>query len=401
MKTQISNRLGVAHVRDTVKQFVEGRLSREQAMESLQIGQTRLYDLRTSYLSARAEGREATWLPGRSGGNHKGAWPAEEQAFLRRALIPPSGAKRYSYAFAASELGRRFGHDVDRGQVRHWAIDQGLRLQVPQPRPLAHIRRWQRQSVGELWQLDATPDRFLGAGHPVLQLLDMLDDCSRMQVGCRLYPRECIPAYLDFFPRAFERYGLPLEIYVDQASFFRTENGELTQLAKRLKFYDISFVFANSPEAKGKIERIHLVWQDRLPAYFQGEGIGPDTSFETLNDHVGQLVERRNGHELHREIGTTPQAAWDTAMKEGRNKLRPVPRDGWWPLVWSEWTRTVVGPRGRVLVGPGYCPTSCAAGTKVWLCRHPCGSVSVVLNKPEHGVHPVILFSNHPSLGRS
>ena len=72
MKTQISNRLGVAHVRDTVKQFVEGTLSREQAMESLQIGQSRLYDLRSSYLAARAAGLESAWLPGRSGGNRKG-----------------------------------------------------------------------------------------------------------------------------------------------------------------------------------------------------------------------------------------------------------------------------------------------------------------------------------------
>lgn len=398
MKTQISNRLGVAHVRDTVKQFVEGTLSREQAMESLQIGQSRLYDLRSSYLAARAAGLEGAWLPGRSGGNRKGEWPVAEQAFLTRALVPPNGAKPYSYAFAASELGRRFGHEVDRGQVRHWALDHGLRPQRPKPRPLAHMRRWQRQAVGELWQLDATPDHFLGAAHPVLHLLDMLDDCSRLQVGCRLYPRECIPAYLDFFSRAFSRHGLPLEIYVDQARFFRTDSGELTQLAKRLKFYDISFVFADSPEAKGKIERVHLVWQDRLPAYFAGEGIGPDATFELLNEHVGRLVDRRNAHELHREIGTTPQSAWTRAVAEGRSKLRPVPRDGWWELVWSEWTRATVGPRGRVAVDNRFCPTQCANGTKVWLCRHPDGAVSVVLNKPEHGVHPVILFTNHPAL---
>ncbi|MBR3582273.1 MAG: transposase family protein [Kiritimatiellae bacterium] len=172
---------------------------------------------------------------------------------------------------------------MDRGQVRHWALDHGLCPAIPKPRPLAHVRRWQRQSVGELWQLDATPDRFLGGtGTPVLQLLDMLDDCSRLQVGCRLYPRECIASYLDFFRRAFETYGLPLEIYVDRGGFFVTDSGQPTQLARRLKFYDISFVTANSPEAKGKVERIHLVWQDRLPAYFAGEGIGPEADFETL-----------------------------------------------------------------------------------------------------------------------
>ena len=182
MNTQISTRLGVAHVRDTMEQFVNGTLSRNQAMDSLRIGQSRLYELHASYLAARAAGAASSWLPGRSGGNHKGEWPSDEEAFLRRALVPSGGAKPYSYAFAASELGRRFGHEVDRGQVRHWALEHGLRPALPKPRPLAHVRRWQRQAVGELWQLDATPDRFLGDnGTPVLQLLDMLDDCSRLQ----------------------------------------------------------------------------------------------------------------------------------------------------------------------------------------------------------------------------
>ena len=83
MKEQIANRLGVAHVRDTVKQFVAGSVTREQAMESLQIGQSRLYDLRTSYLAAKAAGDGETWEPGRSGGNHKPTWPDEEQRFER------------------------------------------------------------------------------------------------------------------------------------------------------------------------------------------------------------------------------------------------------------------------------------------------------------------------------
>ena len=402
MKEQIANRLGVAHVRDTVKQFVAGSVTREQAMESLQIGQSRLYDLRTSYLAAKAAGDGETWEPGRSGGNHKPTWPDEEQRFLRRALSPCGEAKRYSYAFAASDLGRRFGHEVDRGQVRHWAMENGIKVAVPGPRPPAHVRRWQRKAIGELWQLDATPDRFLGRGRPAYQLLDMLDDCSRVQVGCRLYLRECVRSYLDLFYRAFSRYGLPLEIYVDKAGFFRGENGELTQLGRRLKFYDVSFVFANAPESKGKIERIHLVWQDRLPAYFEREGIDIDTPLAAINDHVDALVDYRNGFEIHREIGMTPDEAWRKAIQEGRSKLRAIPQDGWWELVWSEWSRTVVGRRGRVSLADGrFCPTECANGTKVWLCRHIDGTLSIVLNKPEHGVRPSILFSNNPKVRKT
>ena len=402
MKEQIANRLGVAHVRDTVKQFVAGSVTREQAMESLQIGQSRLYDLRTSYLAAKAAGDGETWEPGRSGGNHKPTWPDEEQRFLRRALSPCGESKRYSYAFAASELGRRFGHEVDRGQVRHWAKENGIKVAVPGPRPPAHVRRWQRKAIGELWQLDATPDRFLGRGRPAYQLLDMLDDCSRVQVGCRLYLRECVRSYLDLFYRAFSRYGLPLEIYVDKAGFFRGENGELTQLGRRLKFYDVSFVFANAPESKGKIERIHLVWQDRLPAYFEREGIDIDTPLAAINDHVDALVDYRNGFEIHREIGMTPDEAWRKAIQEGRSKLRAIPQDGWWELVWSEWSRTVVGRRGRVSLADGrFCPTECANGTKVWLCRHIDGTLSIVLNKPEHGVRPSILFSNNQKVRKT
>lgn len=395
------NRLGVGHVRDTIAQLVAGTMSFEQAMASLEIGKTRLYELKSDYLSARAWGREAEWTPGLSGGNHKGEWPAEVQRFLKRVLSPDGQLKRYSYAFAASEVGRKFGHSVDRAQVRLWAQAHGIKIAVPRPRPPVHVRRWQRNAVGELWQLDATPDYFLGRDRPVAHLLDMLDDCSRMQVGCRIYAHENIPAYLDFFKHSFEKHGLPLEIYVDKAGFFRSESGEPTQLAKRLAFLGVSFVFANSPASKGKIERVHQVWQDRLVAYFAREGL-LDERMDVLNREVEQLLDYRNSFEVHRDIASTPRSAWDKAVAEGRNKIRPVPDDGWWELLWGEWSRVAVGLRGRILLEGGrFCPTECANGTKAWLCRHVDGSVSAVLNKPSHDESPKILFSNNPKVNRS
>ena len=401
MKQQIANRLGAAHVRDTVMQFAEGSMTREQAMESLGVGKTRLYELRTSFLAAKASGMADAWEPSRSGGNHMPAWPDEAQRFLKHVLSPDGDARRYSYAFAASEVGRKFGLSVDRAQVRHWAIDHGIKIAVPKPRPPAHVRRWQRKSIGELWQLDATPDYFLGRGNPSLSLIDMIDDCSRMQVGCRLYRSENVPAYLDLFYRAFMRYGLPLEIYVDKASFFRNDDGSLTRLAQRLKFLDVSFIFANTPEAKGKIERVHQVWQDRLPAYAAHEGITAQTPLEDVNDHLECLVDHRNGFEIHRELHDTPQNVWDKAVKEGRCKIRQPPRDGWFELLWAEWKCMRIGPRGRLLVDGVLCPTECANGTKVWVCRHVDGTVSLVLNKPIAGTVPQVVFTNNPAVKRS
>ena len=401
MRQQIANRLGAAHVRDTVMQFVDGSMTREQAMESLSVGKTRLYELRTSFLAARAAGKSDMWEPSRSGGNHMPAWPDEAQRFLKRVLSPDGGVGRYSYAFAASEVGRKYGLEVDRAQVRHWALDHGIKIAVPKPRPPAHVRRWQRQSVGELWQLDATPDYFLGRGNPPLSLIDMIDDCSRMQVGCRLYRGECVNAYLDLFYRAFTRYGLPLEIYVDRASFFKGEDGNLTQLGRRLKLYGVSFVFANTPEAKGKIERVHQVWQDRLPAYAAREGVTGDTPLEDVNGHLDCLVDYRNAYEEHRELRMSALEAWDKAIAEGRCKLRPTPRDGWWELVWAEWSRATVGPRGRLIVDGVLCTTECANGTRVWLCRHVDGTISLVLNKPDLSTVPQVVFTTNPKVKRS
>ena len=59
MKKQMANRLGVAHVRDTMMQFVTGAITREQAMESLRIGKTRLYDLSTLCKTECANGTKA------------------------------------------------------------------------------------------------------------------------------------------------------------------------------------------------------------------------------------------------------------------------------------------------------------------------------------------------------
>ena len=401
MRKQIANRLGAAHIRDTVQQFVAGEIDRHQAMESLQIGKSQLYELRTSYLAAKAAGKGDEWVPGSSGGNHMPQWSEESQKFLRKVLSPSGDAKRYSYAFAASEVGRLHDLFVDRSQVRHWAIEHGIQAPVRMPRPPAHVRRWQRKSIGELWQLDATPDYFLGRQNPSFSLIDMIDDCSRMQVGGRLYAHETVRSYLDLFYRSFNRFGRPLEIYVDKASFFRKDDGTLTQLGKRLKFLDISFIFANSPEAKGKVERVHQVWQDRLPAYAANEGLTGETPLEDVNDHLACLIDYRNGFEKHRDLGDTPLNAWNAAVEQGRCKIRQPPADGWWELIWSEWKGMVIGPRGRLVVGDTLCTTECANGTRVWCCHHLDGTISLVMNKPEKGTGPKIVFTNNPKIRKS
>jgi hypothetical protein len=251
--------------------------------------------------------------------------------------------------------------------------------------------------VGELWQMDATPDHWFGAAEPSYPLLDMLDDCSRLQVGCAIYRRENVPAYLHFFHDAFMEYGLPLEIYVDQAGIFTGhQENTVTRLEQRLKFYDVSFVVANTPEAKGKVERIHQVWQDRLPPYFALNGLTMDSDLEDVNRHIRALREHRNRRERHRELGMTPQTAWDDAIAQGRIKLRPVPKEPWWNYVWSLWQPVTIAVGGRVHFGPHVFPTQGIPGSRAVLCEHLDGTVSILKHRPDRRQLPAVLFTNRP-----
>jgi hypothetical protein len=313
------------------------------------------------------------------------------QALLRKRLSSKPAA---SYSFAASEALRICHFKVDRAQVRRWAMEQGLAHPKLNHQPTAPVRRWQRSQIGELWQLDASPHRWFGVGSPAFPMLNMLDDCSRVFTGSKIYQSENLLAYLDLLPLAFEQYGLPLELYVDYHSLFFTHDpNALTQLGQALHFYGITFRYAPTPQAKGKVERAHFFWQERLPAYFVSEGI---TDLELADPHVQALRLHRNQHEVHRELKMTPQKAWDLACKEKRSVLRPKPNCPWWPFVWSLRIPTRIGPDSRIPIGSQLLRVNAPPGSKAILCHHPSGHHSVLAAPPHHKTKPVVLFSNLP-----
>jgi hypothetical protein len=372
--------------------FRQQTLTAAQAAEQLGLSRSRFYTLATACLHAVTQTPEALWTPGTSGGDHAAAWPVAVTDLLKKRLActPPC-----PYSFAASEALRLHAFKLDRAQVRHWALQNGLAHATPTHKPHAPVRRWQRSQIGELWQLDASPHRWFPTCVLDFPMLNMLDDCSRVFVGSKIYDRELLLSYLDFLPAAFLAYGRPLQLYVDYHSIFFAKNPDaLTQLGAALKFYDISFLYAPTPQAKGKIEREHQFWQGRLPSYFASEHI---TEIEVANPHIDHLRRHHNAQETHRELGMTPQQAWDRARRTKRSVLRPAPRCPWWPFVWSLRTVIKIGPDGRVPIGTQRLRLEKPAGTKVILCRHPSGHHSVLVAQPDKKAKPVLLFTNRPN----
>lgn len=189
--------------------------------EQLEISRRRCDELYHDYLQACARGQQAQWTPGRSGGDHRPAWPAAVAELLRKLLStrPPA-----SYSFAASEVHRRLGLRLARAQVRRWAHENHLAVHTRPARPKAPVKRWQRQAIGELWQLDASPHPWFPDSSLQYPLLDLIDDCSRLVTGATLYEREGLLAYFDLLPVAFAQHGLPLALYVDCHSIFWPSN---------------------------------------------------------------------------------------------------------------------------------------------------------------------------------
>lgn len=374
-----------------LNRFQQQTLTATQAAEQLGLSPSRLYALATAYNTARAQKQKPLWAPGISGGDHATPWPQPVLDLLKKRLAckPPC-----PYSFAASEALRLHAFKLDRAQVRRWALEHKLAHAVPPKRILAPVRRWQRSQIGELWQLDASPHRWFPHSKLSFPMLNLLDDCSRLFTGAKIYERELLLSYFDFLPAAFLTHGRPLQIYVDYHSIFFTNDPDaLTQLGWALKFYDISFLYAPTPQAKGKIERAHQYWQGRLPAYFASEQI---TEIEVANPQIEALRAHRNAQEVHRELRQTPQRAWDQARKEKRSVLRPVSRCPWWAYVWSLRTPIKVGSDGRVPIGTQRLRIEKPPQTKVILCLHPTGHHSVLASAPNPKQKPVLLFTNRP-----
>jgi hypothetical protein len=385
--SQLIKRFRPPYIRDVLRRFRRGDLTAKEACGELNLSRSRFYKLYASFLRACAQRQVQQWSPGCSGGAHRKAWPKIVRDLVVRLLRskPPC-----SYSLIASEALRRFDFKLDRATVRRFALQRGLQIGAPS-RPRKPVRRWQTAQVGQLWQYDASPHRWFIGQDWQPSLLHLMDDHSRFIVGARLYERETLLAHLEFLSMAFLSTGLPLCLYVDYHSFFFAQNPQAhTQLGAALAFYDVSLRFAPTPQAKGKIERGHQFWQKRLPALFGAEAI---TTLETANPYLDDLRRHHNALEKHREIGSTPKAAWDLAEKESRSALRPAPKCPWWPFVFSQRTPIKVSSEGKVPVGSQWLRVECSPGTKVVRCLHPNGDLTILKEPPTKDTLPAILLS--------
>jgi transposase len=213
--------------------------------------------------------------------NHQRPEALRQQAVeVFRKQMPDFGA------LLASEKLRERGLAVPAGTLRDWLRAEGLL--VPKRRRDKHRqRRDRRPCLGELVQSDGSHHDWLEGRGPRMVLVSMIDDATS-KLTSRFYRAETTEAYMDLLGRYIRRQGRMVAMYVDRDSIFRSEDHHpydprptLTQFKRALNELRIDLILANSPEAKGRIERSHQTAQDRLVKELRLAGV---STIEQAND---------------------------------------------------------------------------------------------------------------------
>jgi transposase len=185
--------------------------------------------------------------------------------------------------FAAEKLAEVEGISVSRDTLRRWLLAEGLWKR--QRRSAEYrSRRDRRESFGELIQFDGSHHKWFENRGVKCCLMTMIDDATNIRLSM-FFEEETTAAAMTVLSCWIKRYGIPQALYCDKKNAFvltrePTEAEILKGVTKPMSHFGkacdklkIDVIAANSPQAKGRVERNHKVDQDRLVKELRLAGI--------------------------------------------------------------------------------------------------------------------------------
>lgn len=188
-------------------------------------------------------------------------------------------------------------------------------------------KRFEAPSPGVLVQGDSSYEKWIEGDEGYYSLIVFIDDCSRLCLGAKLVERDTIEEHFILLKDIVGRYGKFVSLYYDndekysyirhgKSRFFeyKKEKADL-QIVRALNELGISVINSRpfDPHGKGKVERFIGTLQLQLPIWFRRYGV---KSLKEANSVLGMYVEYYNSVQIHREIGSSPQAKF-LSLKEG------------------------------------------------------------------------------------
>ena len=181
---------------------------------------------------------------------------------------------------AVEKLKEREGLEIGRETLRKWLTQEGLWSR--RRKGSAHRRRRERKEcLGQMVQMDGSHHDWLEGRGPKMVLMGYIDDATGNVFG-RFYDYEgTIPA-MDSFSGYARKYGLPQSVYLDKHPTYKStspakeeelEDRPMSQFERALTELGVTVIHANSPQAKGRVERLFGTLQDRLVKEMRLKGI--------------------------------------------------------------------------------------------------------------------------------
>jgi hypothetical protein len=274
-----------------------GRLRIEDAAQLVGLGRRQIFRL---LKGVRKDG-PAGLISKRRGRPSNHRLPPEYRE-LAMALVRERYAD-FGPTLAAEKLTELHGFGISRETLRHWMIEDGL-----------WVDRHRRECLGELVQIDGSDHAWFEDRRPRCTLIAFIDDATSRLMALRFVGDESTFDYFRVTRTYLEAWGKPSAFYSDKFSVFRVykrdaEGGNgMTQFGRALHELNIDIICANSPQAKGRVERAFGTLQDRLVKELRLAGI------DTINDANAWLAtfmddyNRRfakppkNAKDLHRQL---------------------------------------------------------------------------------------------------
>ena len=176
-------------------------------------------------------------------------------------------------------------------------------------RKAVHQMRPRRACLGELVQIDGSRHAWFEDRGPVCTLLVYIDDATGRLMELFFVPVESTFGYCAATRHYLDRHGVPVAFYSDKNSIFKVNapnalsGSGMTQFGRAMKALDIEIICANTPQAKGRVERVNATLQDRLVKELRLNDI---SSMDAANSFVREYVT-----DFNRRFAVQPRSTQD------------------------------------------------------------------------------------------
>ena len=253
-----------------VETTLSGRSARDAA-EMLRLSVRQVFRLKARVRTQGARGV----IHGNSGRRPANAKPVD----LRQRVLELRRTKflKYNDGHFAEALEEEYQLKVNPETLRRWLRAADIPAKRRHRSQSNHRRKRERRArFGELVFIDGSPHPWFGPAQPSSTLILATDDATGMPLYGQFDPQETLAGCFGVFYHVGRRYGLPEALYLDRASQFTTTRHGGTHVFQRddkpthfeiaMQALAVQLIFANSPQARGRGERINQSFQDRLVA---------------------------------------------------------------------------------------------------------------------------------------